>query len=1014
MRLPEIAIKNNQFTVIVALLLVLSGIVSALNMPRYEDPVVDPPGSNIFILYPGASPKDLEEQVVDILEESINELEDIKHLFSFITDGLATIEVEFTAGSDGDDKYSDVLQKVNTVRNQLPDDIAYLDMIKWSISDVSILQLALVSEETSYRTLENESDELKKLLEKIPGVKRVEQYAIPEQEIRVSLDIEKIAARNISLNRIIGAIQGNSANIPGGYIDIGKKRFNIKTSGAYENLDEIKNTIIGSYDGNIVYLKDVANAEFTYEDKNYYARINDEKAVFITVTQKTGSNIFPIKADVERILNEFSEHLPENIRIETVFDQSISVSDRLDNFFINLMQGVALVGVIIIIALGFKASVLAMMAIPVSILIALGFVDLTGYGLQQMTITGMVIALGLLVDNVIVVTEIVARNIKKGMDHLEAAVKGTSVIGWAVVSATMTTVLAFLPIIMMQDVTGDFIRSMPVTVVYTLIASLMISLTLSPFLASKLLKRYGDDRGKKIRERAIDWLISRTYIPSLNYSLKHPKLIIALSVIVFAGSLSLVPLVGVSFFPKAEKPNLIINVNTPEGTSLDATNEIVEYVESVLRSRAEVKHYASNIGRGNPRIYYNIISEREKSTHSQIFVELHEYDPVATPVMIEELRKEFKLNPGARIEVKELEQGPPVNAPIEIRILGENLDTLKKLARDVEDIISGTNGTINVDNALRTTKTDLHVNINRDKAGILGIPVVDIDRTIRTAFAGITAAQFRDDEGKEYDVVVRLPYKDKLKIEDFSRIYIASVSGEHVPLNQLASIEFVTSPTNIEHYNLERTATITADAQRGYTVNDLTMEIIDKLENHDWPRGYRYYAAGELESREESFGGLAQAVIIAMFGILGVLVLQFRSISQPLIVFSAIPLAIIGSILMLLITGNTFSFMAFVGLTSLVGIVVNNSIILVDYANQLRRQGKGLIDSIMESAETRFLPIILTTATTIGGLLPLTLRGGTMWAPMGWTIIGGLMASTVLTLILVPVLYKVFSPRKVQ
>ena len=324
-------------------------------------------------------------------------------------------------------------------------------------------------------------------------------------------------------------------------------------------------------------------------------------------------------------------------------------------------------------------------------------------------------------------------------------------------------------------------------------------------------------------------------------------------------------------------------------------------------------------------------------------------------------------------------------------------------------MISSTSGTINIDNPLSTSKTDLQVYINRAKAGMMGVPLVDIDRTVRTCIAGMTISQYRDEEGEDYNIVVRLPIDKKSSISNFDRIYVTSIMGAQIPLKQLASIEFKSSPMQISHHNLERNVTITADVVRNYSVDKVTKKIISKLEKYNWPKGYRYHIGGELETRGESFGGIQKAIIIALIGIFGVLVLQFRSFSQPLIVFSAIPFAIIGSILALLITGYSFSFTAFIGLTSLVGIVVNNSIILVDYTNQLRQEGKDLISALKEAGETRFRPIILTTGTTIGGLLPLTLQGGTLWAPMGWTIIGGLLASTFLTLIIVPVLYKIYS-----
>jgi multidrug efflux pump subunit AcrB len=327
----------------------------------------------------------------------------------------------------------------------------------------------------------------------------------------------------------------------------------------------------------------------------------------------------------------------------------------------------------------------------------------------------------------------------------------------------------------------------------------------------------------------------------------------------------------------------------------------------------------------------------------------------------------------------------------------------------VERIIKSEPGTINVNNPLKARKTDLHVRINREKAGMLNIPIAEIDRTVRAGVTGLTVSNYRDSEGNEYDITVRLPVIGKTVLSDLEKISVSSLTGAATPLLQVASIGFISSPGEIDHYNLERAVTVTADVASGFSVDRATTSIVDKLDRMQWPKGYRYYRAGEQESRETSFGGMGQAFVIAVIAIFAVLVLQFRSYTQPLIVFVAIPLAIIGSVLALFLTGNDFSFSAFIGLTGLIGIVINNSILLVEYSNQLRDEGLGIYEAVRQAAAIRFKPILLTTMTTVGGLLPLTLRGGTLWAPFGWTIIGGLIVSTVLTLVVVPVFYTLFT-----
>lgn len=811
MRISRLAINNYQFTLIVILLLVMSGIASFLLMPRSEDPRVAPNGASIITIYPGTSPADMEELVADPLEEKLNELDNIKRIESLCRDNLAAVSVEFHSGIDMDETYGHLVQKVNSIRSELPEGISDFRINRWNITDyVIVFQAALVSESAEYRILEREADRLEKLLEKVFGVKKVKKWAIPDQEVRVSLKMEKMSLNHISIDQIIQAIESSNFKLPGGYLDIGGKRMTVNTSGSYKSIDEIKNTIVYAYGEKIVYLKDVADISFDYEDIFTMARFNGQRAIFITVDQKEGTNIFSVMNEVRDQLNVFKEELSPSISLHTVFDQSQSVSRSLKKFFSNLLQGLILVGLVVFLAISIKASIIVILAIPISFLISIGFVDMTGFGLQQMTIAGLVISLGLLVDNAIVVTENISRFIKQGQPPKQAAVEGTAQIGGAIISSTATTVFAFLPIAMMGYTTGEYIRSMPLTVIYTLAASLFVALTLTPFLCSRFL-RYRAGYKETFVRKLLDFLIIKTYRPALAQSLNHPWISVFLVLAVFGFSLFLFQFVGISFFPKAENPQLIININTPEGSNLIKTDQASKYVESVLSQRPEVIKYGTSIGQGHPQIHYSIDSKEETISHAQIFVELNtSYIPAVTQ-LVRELRENFKGYPGAEIEIKELEQGPPVEAPIAIKIQGKNLETLQRISLEVERIFRTTPGTVNIINPQKISKTDLKIRINRAKAGMLGIPIAEIDKTIRACIAGLPVSKYRDIDGKEYDIVIRLPVEDKLSIEDLNRIYVSSLTGTSIPLKQIAELEFTSSPKQIDHFNFDRTITITSD-----------------------------------------------------------------------------------------------------------------------------------------------------------------------------------------------------------
>ncbi len=469
-------------------------------MPRYEDPQVSPAATSVLVIYPGATPNDVEEMVINPIEEALNELEDIKTIKSYARDGFANISIEFLAGSDPNEKYSDVTQKVNSIRNKLPNEILDIDLVKWTIADVKILQLALVSDNDEYSRLENEADQLEDILKKVNGVRSIKVSAYPEQEVRIEINLEKLSQYKIPLSQIITLVQSNNANIPGGDIDLGGKNFSVQTSGSFKDLKEIENIVVNSAYGQILYLNDIAKIYKTYEDSKYIARFNNRRAIFISADQKLGTNIFDVSNALKEKVEDYKTKLPNSMSLETVFDQSQSVDKRLTGFFINLLQGLILVGTILFLVVDIQTAIIVMLVIPISILIGIGLLDLSKFGLEQMSIAGLVIALGLLVDNAIVVTENISRYIQQGLSNFEAAVKGTSQITWAIISSTLTTILAFVPMMLMQDITGDFIRSMPVTVSYTLLASLLIALTLTPLLSQKFMSRNSVSQERKARK----------------------------------------------------------------------------------------------------------------------------------------------------------------------------------------------------------------------------------------------------------------------------------------------------------------------------------------------------------------------------------------------------------------------------------------------------------------------------------------------------------------------------------
>lgn len=1010
MRLPKIAIDNYAFVTVLVFLALCLGTLSFLNMPRSEDPALNFPLYTVVAVYPGADPKDIEELVVDPIEEKLNELDDLTEIRTSIKDGVAVIRIEGEFGVNTDDQFDEVRASVNTVRDQLPKELNSLEINQISPLDVKILQMALVSDAAPYSEMIEWAERLEDRLESVKGVRSAEKEGYPGEEIRIALDLEKIARLGIPLNQITNIIRGNNANIPGGDIEAGTQKFTLKTSGGYQSIEDLSNTVISARNGNILYLRDVADVYFGHEDPRYLARVNGQRAIFVSLTQKAGENILQITDELDAEITDFEKSLPQGIELVYAFKQGPAVASRINDFFMNLLQGIVLVGIVILLFLGIRNALIVMTVIPTSIIIAIYLLDISGFGLQQISIAGLVLALGLLVDNGIVVVENIYRFVKEGYSPLEAAAKGTSEVGWAIVSSTATTVLAFFPITQLGGGTGEFIQSLPLIVIYSLLASVVLALALTPIMASKLMRPVVD--GKLTRaEQIMQKFIETRYRKVLYFSLERPWLIVGLSVASLVGSIFLFPYVGVSFFPTADKPMLVVNIDLPEGSNLEKTNQAAQFVESVLDTSTFVTSHIMNVGHGNPQIYYNNIPKNYAANHAQALVHLEAWDQEKFYRLVAQLRETFDQYPGAKIRVMELKNGPPYDAPVAIKIIGDDLDSLKIFASTLEKVISAQEGTFNVDNPLELSKTNIRTKINRDKAGMLGVQLADIDIAVRTAFTGNDLGTMNLPDGNKYPMIVRMVQGDNAQASDFSRISVASVTGAQVPLGQVARLEFEAGASEIDHYGLERTVTVTADVKDGYNVTEITKAIIEDLETIPLPSGYEYYISGEYETQQESFGDLGQMLVVALLGIFAVLVLQFKSFSQPFVVFSAIPLAFSGSIVALYLSGYSFSFLAFVGFTSLVGIVVNTSIILVDYTNQLLERGMSVREALMTASETRFTPILLTTLTTIFGLLPLTLSNSNLWSPLGWTIIGGMVSSTLLTLLIVPILYQWLTKR---
>ncbi len=1017
MNLSEFSVKNWQFMLVLFIGVAALGINSLLTMPRGEDPEFTAPEFAIVVIYPGTDAEDMEELVADPAEKRFTELDNIKHLITSIDDGLMTLRVQYEYSQNPDEKYQEVVREVNALRSELPSDIFDIEIRKFSPTDVNIIQVALESEVVSDEALGRYAEALKERLEKITNLKNVEDHGYPEGVVRVSLNIDRLAQDGIPVNRVIGALRAENQNIPAGSIQAGSRKFNVKTAGDYQSIDEIRNTIVSTNGQKIIYLRDVADVSFNLEEASHVVRVDGHRAVLVTAGQKMGENIGKVGAKLNPVIDAFAKTLPPSVRLVKTFDQAASVGRRLDRFTLDFGIAILLVS-LTLLPLGFRAALVVMISIPLSLAIGLSLLNLLGYSINQLSIVGLVVALGILVDDSIVVVENIERYLREGFSRKEAAIRATSQITLAVIGCTATLVLAFLPLLFLPEGSGDFIRSLPMGVVTTVLASLLVSLTIVPFLSSRLLKEAHNPNGN-IFMRALKRLISGSYSRLLDRALHYPWITLLVAVAIFGLALSQAGKAGFALFPASEKPQFLVNIETPDGSSLDETNRVSRYVEQELSRLPDLAHQTANIGQGNPRIYYNIVPRSQSPNYAQVFVQLApKTEPIEKRRVIDELRERFKQYPNAKIEVKDFEQGPAQEAPVAIRVFGENLDTLRRVAAQVETLLSQTPGTIYVNNPLATRKTDLRVQINKEKAGLLGISIADVNQTVRLAVAGLNVGTFKartttgtgTPDRNDYSINVTLP---KGRIADQSvlnNLYVNTLTGSAVPLRQIADVQFETGTNLIRHYDKDRYVSVTAFVKTGFLVDNVYKDVLKKLDTFRFPTGFRYQAAGELESREQSFGGLGTIILVTIFGFIAVLVLEFGTLKSTLIVLSVIPLGIVGAICALLLTGNPFSFVAIIGLIALIGIEVKNSILLVDFTNQLRANGMPLVEAIEHAGEVRFVPIVLTSLTAIGGLIPLAVENNPLYSPLAWVLIGGLISSTLLSRIVTPVLYKLLPP----
>lgn len=997
------AVRRWQITLVAFLLLALLGFNAFRSIPRAVDPYFPIPLTVVIVTLPGADAAEIEETVAKPLERVLQGLDNVRDITSRSSDGLASISIWFDYGTNAEQAYDRTVRDVNALRAQLPAGIQRLEIRRPRTTEAAISQIALVSETASWRRMEKYAEDLRDRLAGLDGVRNTELYGLPAPEVRIALDPVRLAERRLPPGLVASAIAQGGLDVPAGAVNAGNRRFNVQSGGAYRDLDAIRAIPLRGGDGQLLTVGDVANVEWAEAERLHITRLNGQRAVFIGVRKKDITDTLVLRDRLKAVKEQFQQELPPDIRLVPVFDQSNDIERKLNQLAKDF--GIALLLVLVtLLPLGPRASLVVMLSIPTSLAIGLTGLNILGYSLNQLTVSGFIVALGLLVDDSIVVTENIERHIRMGKDRVSAAIEGTKEITLAVMGSTGVLIFAFLPLANLPETAGDFTRSLPMAVLLTVAASLLVSMSLVPFAASRILNAHETHEGNRflrwVTERIEHW-----YRPALHWSLANPHKTVWGAMAACVAMFATIPAIGFSLFPKADVPYFLVRIEAPEGSSLAATDKAVREVAAIMQQKPEVKDVMENTGRSNPQIYYNALPREADTRFGELFVTLKDFSPKDTPALVEKLRNELTRYPAARVTVEQFEQGPPIDAPIAIRVSGPELGELKRLSAQFADTLRQTPGTRDVVDPLAIDRIDLNLAVDPAKAGLLNVAPDAVRRTLRLAISGERASSLRDAEGDSYPVVVRLPFEREVPAAVLDKVYVSSLSGASIPLSQLTTPKLEAGPATINRFKLQRLVTVTSYVKDGFLASKVNAEALERVGKIPLPQGYSISVGGQAEVSARNNNGVGGIAMLAVFGILCVLVLEFGRFREVTVVAGVVPLGLFGGLWALILTGNSLSYLAIIGFIALIGIEIKNSILLVDFTTQLRKQGMGLMEAIEQAGEIRFLPVLLTSVTAIGGLLPLALSGSPLYAPLAWVIIGGLVSSTLLSRIVIPAMY---------
>lgn len=1029
MKLPEFSVRRRITVMMVFTGILIFGVLCLMRLKLDMLPKITPPVISVITFYPGANASDVESNVTKYLEDELTTVNNLDKISSISKDNLSVVNCTFKWGTNLDTASNDVRDKVDLAKPRLPDDVEKSLIFKFSSSSFPIIIAAITATESYPQLYQITDKKIADPLKRVTGVGTVILRAGMERQINVFLHEDKLEAYHLSVQRIKALLKAENINLPAGDVKTGRLDYNLRIVGRFTDPDQLNHLVIGQHNGHLLYLRDVATIQDSFKEQIEKAWGDGRTGMVLMVQKQSEANTVEVVDAAMAKLREIQKRLPSDVKIKIIINSARDIRNSLRDLSKTVYYGGFLVILITLLFLRrFRASIIIALTIPFSLIIAFIFLYIFDYTINLISIMSLSIAIGMVVDNAIVVLENVMRHIEMGEAPRFASIFGSSEIGLAISASTLTTVVVFIPLIFVKGISGIIFHQLAAIVTITLLGSLFTSLTLTPMLGAAWLDKASSEK----REQGVRKLFSllftvgekiltffeTIYRKLLSFSLAHRWMIIMTGIVIFAISLSLLRFTGSEFIPSIDSGDMEINFRLKEGTRLEETEMVAKKIMKIFeKDIPELDHYYALVGQSREGVA-TALGFEEGSYVGRVGAKLVPKSQRKRSVkeVANAVRKDIEKIPG--IKYLGVQVVSPVEKlffgggrkPISLEVLGSNSKTIRDVAHKVKAMVEKIPGAVDVTTSERGFRPEIWIRLDRQKAATLGLNMALVADTVRTAFYGNDPTKFRD-AGDDYDIFVRLAEGDRQSLKDIGNLTIYSTTGNPVKLINVATIAQRYGPIQIDRKNRQRIITVDADTY-GRSMGEVMRNIRREMKHLSLPPGIEIREGADVEEQQKSFRDLRLLFLLGIVLVFMVMAAQFESLRDPFIIMFSVPFALVGVIWAFFLTHTTLNLMSFIGVIMLIGIVVNNAIVLVDYTNILRKRGISLFDAVKTAGVRRLRPVLMTTFTTIFGMLPMALskgEGAEAWNPMGITVIGGLTVSTLVTLLIVPVIYTFFT-----